>query len=868
MSALKFGHRRLFLGRSTATRAGATGVVVGLIVGLSVSLVSALVPTPAEASTSSAVTVAARSYDLNYENAPFPDLAVTVSKTTDLVSQGILVSWTGGKKSVRPQGSVGGENFMQIAQCWGDDPLNPGHPDRTTCQYGAFPNAGRDSNVLDNVTDPSDEEFNLKSIAPEDVQYTAKGAGGLSPTYTSIPFRAVSGETVASVVPNAQGVLVHDTSIDVNTNEFFTQFTSNEIKWAGADDTGAGSVKFEVQTSMQSPGLGCGQPIIVTGQPITGQSCWLVVIPRGTGDSGVTSIIRPGLFWDAWQHHVAVKLDFKPVGIRCEIGGTEAALSGSELIGGAIASWQPNLCTGATKSAFVLSTGNEADAAAKASKTAPSPLALTSRPLGVDALNGTADPLQYAPVGISGLSLTFAVDRRVTPIDGIKQEYKDRETQAFTSLNLTPRLVAKLLTSSYISSLPPGADLAHVNYNSYADQGNNAANLTRDRDFLDINDEEWASQDLNSTSLADLLVPSGRSDLAVALWRYVLSDPDALAFLAGTPDPWGMVVNPWYSTSATVNLSTIGLSLPRDNFPKADPVETAGTAGSNGAGPVNLVTWRPYTSDFENGAYLTLRGDGQLLGGWDTTYTPPKYAKTARSLVGEQGVLGLTTTAAAARYQNVTASLLNSAGEYVAPTEASLTAAASAMTPSAAQPKVLEFDPDSSAAIAASNAYPLAMPVYAALNPLQTDVVLRGKYANMIRYAAGPGQVSGPEIGQLPEGYAPMPASWVTQALTAATAIEQGISPIAAPVVNVTPTPAAASTTAATVTVRSPGASVIAPVVTDPVVTGTAAGPLLGLATPLDPQTGPAGLAIPAGLLSGLAAAGAVPMISRFKRRL
>ena len=870
MSALKFGHRRLFLGRSTATRAGATGVVVGLIVGLSVSLVSALVPTPAEASTSSAVTVAARSYDLNYDNAPFPDLAVTVSKTTDLVSQGILVSWTGGKKSVRPQGSVGGENFMQIAQCWGEDPLNPGHPDRTTCQYGAFPNVGRDSNVLDNVTDPNDEAFNLKSIAPEDEQYTAKGTGGLVPTYTSIPFRAVSGETVASVAPNAEGVLKHDTSIDVNTNEFFTQFTSNEIKWAGADDTGAGSVKFEVQTSMQSPGLGCGQPIIVSGRPIVGQSCWLVIIPRGTGDSGVKSITRPGLFWDAWQHHVAVKLDFKPVGIRCEIGGAEAALSGSELIGGAIASWQPSLCAGTTNSAFVLSTGNEADAAFKASKTVPSPLALTSRPLGADFLNGAADPLQYAPVGISGLSVSFAVDRRVTPIDGIKQEYKDRETQAFSSLKLTPRLVAKLLTSSYISSLPPGADLTHVNYHSFADQGKNPANLTRDRDFLAINDEEWASQDLNSTSLADLLIPSGRSDLAAALWRYVLSDPDAVAFLSGTPDPWGMIVNPWYSTSATVNPSTVGLSLPRDNFPKADPVEKAGTTGSNGEGPVNLVTWRPYTSDFENGAYLTLRGDGQLLGGWDTSYTPPKYAKTARSLVGEQGVLGLTTTASAARYQNVTASLLNPAGEYVTPTESSLTAAAAAMTPSVVQPKVVEFDPDSSAAIAASNAYPLAMPIYAALNPLQTDAVLRAKYANMIRYAVGAGQISGPEIGQLPEGYAPLPASWVSQAQTAATAIEKGISPIPAAVANVAPTSAAVAASAPRPgLVQSPVmAPETAPVVTTPAVTGDAAGPLLGLATPKDPPAGPAGLAIPAGLLSGLAAAGAVPMISRFRRRL
>jgi len=858
---------------SLPTRVGASAVVIGLLVGLAVSCLVALLPVPAMASTSSAVTVAATDYDLDYGNAPFPDLAVTVSKTKDLVSQGILVSWTGGKKSVRPQGNVGGENFMQIAQCWGEDPLNPGHPDRTTCQYGAFPNVGRDSNVLANVTDPADPDYNVKSVAPEDVQYTAPGRGSFVPTYTSIPFRAVTGEEVASVVSNSQNVLTHDTAIDVNSNAFFTQFTSNEIKWAGSDDSGIGSAKFEVQTSMQSPGLGCGQPIIQTGQPVRGQSCWLVLIPRGTGDSGVASITRPGLFWDAWQHHIAVQLDFEPVGIRCEIGGTEAQLSGSELIAGAIASWQPNLCAGATNSAFVLSTGNEADALVKASKTVPSPLALTSQPLDQGTLaSGSADPLKYAPVGISGLALSFAIDRRVTPVDGVSQEYKDRETQAFTSLKLTPRLVAKLLTSSYISSLPPGADLKHVNYLDYSNPGKNAANLTRDQDFLAINDPEWAAQDLNGTALSDLLVPTGRSDLAIALWRYILSDADAAAFLDGTPDPWGMIVNPWYSTNAAVNPSTVGLKLPRDNFPKADPVEKAATTGSTAQGPINLVTWRPYVSDFENAAYLTLRGDGQLLGGWDTTYTPPKYAKTARGLVGEQGVLGLTTAASADRYQNVVASLLNPAGEFVAPSTASLTAAGTAMTATAAQPAVLEFDPDSSAATGASNAYPLALPVYAALNPLQTDSQLRAKYANMIRYAAGSGQITGPEIGRLPEGYAPLPASWVAQAQAAATAIERGISPV--PVAVATPAiPPTAAETATPTTSASRPSTVAAPSgvpeisTTAPEATGAAAAALLGKPTPNDPDPGPAGLALPAGLLSGLAAAGAVPMISRLKRK-
>jgi hypothetical protein len=787
-----------------------------------------------------------------------PELAVTVSQTADLVSQGIVVSWTGGakKKSVRPQNPIQGENFLQIAQCWGDDPMNPGHPDRTTCQFGAFPNIGRDSNVEDNTTE------HPNNIAIQDAQFTAKGTSSFNPTYTSIPFRSVDGRVVKSVEASPTGALIHNTSVEMGNNQFFTKYTSNEVTWAGQDSSGSGSVKFEIQTAMQSPHLGCGQPVMLTGKPITGQSCWLVVIPRGTADSGQTNITRPALFWDAWQHNIAVKLDFKPVGVRCDIGSTETQLTGSELIAGAIASWQPNLCSGTAGSAFVLSTGSESDALVKASTTGSSPLAFTSRPL----ITTTADPLEYAPVGIGGLAVSFAVDRRVQPVPGMSQDFIDRETQPFTSMKLTPRLIAKLLTASYIASLPPGADLSHVGYLGFRDQGHNAKNLTKDPDFLAINDAEWAAQDLNSISLSDMLMPAGRSDLAVQLWRYVISDPDAVAWLNGTPDPWGMIVNPWFSTNSDVNKTGTGLVLPRDNFPKADPVTYVDPLSlqvpksSNAVGDLNLVTWRPYTSNFDQGAYLTLRGDGKLLGGWDSTLTPPAYGKTARSLVGEQGVMGVTTTASAVRYQNVTASLRNSAGEFVSPTTASMLAAAAAMTPTPTQAQVLEFDPSSAQAHAAPSAYPLTMPIYAAANPTIVDTGLRAKYAALIRYAASSGQVSGTALGQLPDGYASIPASWALQALAAAAAIENLPVSASAPV-------AVAAQGATPAVIPAPAIAGGAVAATAPAAMGSAAGPLLGQATPADPVGGPAAAAVPTGILAGLAAAGGFPLFLRFRRK-
>ena len=823
---------------------GISGILTGTFVGALVLLSGAVLPTStASAETSSAVTIAAADQDAAIDSAPFPDLAVTVSQTSDLVSQGVLVSWTGGKKSGVPSTDNAGTNFLQIMQCWGGD--KPDEVDRTTCQYGGFGAVGatRDS-VVNSDAD----------VAPEDVAYTQPSPNFAVPTYTSIPFRSVTGTTVESVKDNVK------LPVNVNSNEFFTQFTSNEIKWAGTGANGEGAAKFEIQTALQAPGLGCGSPVVEASGTTTGRSCWLVVVPRGTADVGEQQNNRPGLFWDNWKHRVAVKLDFKPLGVTCAIGAAERQIAGSELASGAVASWQPALCNGAGGAIYTISSGNEADALVAASGTMGGALALTSRPLATEA---GADPLVYAPIALSGVAISFAVDREPRASDTTPASSVERAGLSFTELKLTPRLVAKLLTNSYLSSLPVGADKKHLGFVSAADPGHNPQNLSFDPDFLAINDPEWADQSISSPSLSDLLLPQGRSDLAWQLWRYVLSDPDAAAFLAGTPDPWGMVVNPWSSTEATRNPSGSALIIPRDNFPKADPTEQAGTV-SPATSPVNLVTWRPYTNDYDQSAYLTLRGDGQVLGPWDPAPSSgvPKYTKSARNLVGQQRVLGLTDTASAEKYRVVTARLRNAAGEFVAPSVASLSAAAAAMTATAAQPSVYDYDPAGPGAIAAPTAYPLAMPVYAAANPATTDATLRADYAAFIRFAATTGQEPGTSSGQLPAGYAPIPAGWRTQALTAADSIQSGVTAAAAPSGAAAPPPVALSPGSRGGTVPpAPATSSTAPTATGDTAV------LLGAATPDDPASSSMAAALPASLLSGLAAAGAVPLLSRIRRR-
>lgn len=907
--------------------ASATGIIVGLLVSVTTGLaVSMATPSSAQAVDSSSVTLTAAANDMNGGvDAPLPDLAVTVSQTQGLLSQAIQVSWTGGKASSTPSSSTGGANFLQIAQCWGEDPQNPGHPDRTTCQYGGFgSNVGAtrsgavecplgevngDTVRLNPVVDPHD----YPNTTGTDADYSKPCERGLSPV-TGIPFRAAANAgTVSTVLPDPAvdggtgvrnayeeysapgtpldatiqqsgktpvlgGALTVPTTaniggesqnlvgVNLSSNQFFTKYTTNEIPWAGTGADGNGATKFEIQTAVQAPGLGCGA--LVT-DPASGlsvpQPCWLVVIPRGAHDSGSAEITKSGLWWDAWKHNIAFKLDFKPTAQRCAIGGTEKQLSGSALIEGAIASWQPNLCLGSTGSTFVVSTGNEAAALTKASGTVPSPLALTSRPLQTSG----KDPVQYAPVALSGLAISFSIDRYAVPDiytgHPTPAGYIAKNTTAFTSMNLTPRLIAKLLTNSYWLSLPAGASRTHIGYVDPADPGKNAQSLVKDPDFLSKqSSDEWNYQYLASISLADLLVPNGQSDEAFQLWKYALSDQEGRDFLAGKPDEWGMTVNPFF---ATVDSTwSPALTLPNVTFPKADPITTANSLPadlSQGNDSINLLTYRPYTPSFATGAYDALRGDGQVLGTWNTV--KKTYDKTVRNLVGTQKVLAVTTTEAAARYSNVTASLRNPAGNFVSPTASTMTAAAVAMRPTTGSAAVFGFDFASTPAAAASNAYPLTMPVFAAINPLQTDSTLRATYANFIRYAVQAGQVPGVGTGQLPDGFAPIPQTWVDQAMVSANAIEQGISPLSlvagttviASASNGFVTPRSSTMTSEDVNAPNP----------NPTATGAAAGALAGKPTPADPILGPVSAAVPAGLLSGFAAAGAVPLYGRFRRR-
>jgi hypothetical protein len=706
--------------------------------------------------TKSAKSVSSSEYELDYRNAPMPDLKVTVSQTKNLTAQGVDISWTGAApNSARPEGG-GGANFLQIFQCWGEDPDRPGHPDRTTCQYGAYPGPGT-----------SRSEFtNPQSIDPQDTKFTKPGTSFFDSPYTSIPFKSATGETVWDLKRNNSGALAIDPTVSMSSNQFFSRLTTNEVTWAGSDSAGTGNVKFELQTASSSPGLGCGSPIKV-GKNFEGQPCWLVILPRGIKDNRQNAIVQSGLFWDAWKHHLAIKLDFRPLGVRCPIGVPERIVQGSELAGAAFASWQPRLCNEGAKSAFVISNQFDGDALETASSLESSPLAITTRAL----KNESEDSLVYAPLAIGGISVSFSIDRRVDETKLIPPALRAVNQTPFQSLRLTPRLLAKLLTNSYTDSLPIFANHGAVSLNP--------RNISQDPDFLAVNSDtdHWQYMDLKFGGIGDALVPNSRSYLAERVWTYIMSDSEGRDFMAGKPDPFGMKINPWFSSDAKINPSGTAFTLPNFSFPKSDPVEkpdTTSTGGLSPSGAINVVMWRPYLSDFEEGARATLTGNAYELGSWDVSKQPPGFGKTPRSPLGFRKVFAITTTTAAARFQSLQVALRNPAGNYVSPTLDSLQISQNAMTPSSANAGVYELDLSSEKTKAASGAYPLAVPIYAAINPLQSESKTRLAYANLIKFAVTEGQNPGTEIGDLPPGYAPLSSKFVKTALEVSNKIKLG----------------------------------------------------------------------------------------------
>jgi hypothetical protein len=760
-------------------------------------------------------------------------MAVTVNQTQSLTHQAVSVSWTGapptncgatGSASCQFQG-----DYLQIMQCWSDPQTEQG-PDPTQCEYGGESSTPTSAYPIDNtgfeysrvLSEESWSDYSALQVPPTWVDTTDN--------YDIEPFDAVNGTVV-----NQQA----DYGWDQNPygpkqfwlNPYYSFNTTNEIDFARTYANGAGQQLFDVDTGLEAPGLGCGQDI----EPGAGNvdivpKCWIVVVPRGTpgqenppnsnigDDSGVvTSPLSP----TAWANRIQIPIQFNPLGSSCTLGGNAQQILGNELAEPAAASWLPALCgqPGAPLFGYI----QDSDEAARTNLTSPAygaaGMSVFSNPIDASQIDST-NPVVYAPLTLSGVVVGFNIERYPGTDPSTGNPYAGEVPLAgdqVANIYLTPRLVAKLLTESYQAQLE---DVTNDSSSAYAWIQHNPVSILTDPDFLQYNPE---FAELTTTELIDagtVIVEEASSDANREVWQWILSDPAALAWLQGQPDPWGMRVNPLYTK--TLELAGKSAGVAPDNFPKSDSYchqtgEQVVGPPPQDARPLCVLDWSPYSltqaaaaenaAEANDGAKTTFNLAQSPQNAWGSNGPQPS---------GTHFIFCITDTVSAARFGLQTADL-SAAGDdgpdptFVAPNTSDLLAGEKAMAPSAIS-GVLEPDPSSTAA----GAYPLTMLTYAATRPETLSASQRALYAQFLSYATGTGQTQGFNPGQLPAGYVPLPSGLVAEDATARATILNPPSFPAAAAPTATPAPVATTTAPPLPLTQYSSAPASAPTTTSP----------------------------------------------------
>lgn len=725
-------------------------------------------------------------------------LQVTVNQTQDLDNQTVSVSWTNGPPTFSGNPSQGFStsfdgNYVQIFECWSDplDTQSPG-PQPSQCEFGG-------ENVSSSyypVPDGIGHEYERILSQPGWSTYGQVG-GYTDPStgYEVEPFTAVDGTTV-NLSANYNWDLNPNAPQQFWLNPYFSFATTNEIDFARTYANGTGTALFQVDNGLEAPGLGCGQQA-ADGDTQT-PDCWLVVVPRGTpaqenppGLTGSEIVATSPLTPEAWANRVVIPLQFNPVGTDCNINAVPQQVIGTELASPALQSWEPALCgeTGSPDVSYI----QDNDDAARLNLTDPTygsvGMSVFTDPIDPDQL-ATPSDLVSAPLTLSGAVVAFNIQRvPITEPDGSSNPSElALAGSRIQNIYLTPRLVAKLLTESYESQFR-GLRLSEAP-TAYQWVKNNPVSIFTDPDFLQYNPEFTLLQTSSLIDAGNMVVEEGSSDAAAALWRWVLADPAARQWLSGTPDPWGMQVNPYYDLNAASNPSGVGFdSPPLETFPKNDPYcDNTGAivgVGVNAAParPICIQDWSPYMGSFEAAAQAAASANDGAKTTLNTSASSPDTAWTANGpqLPGQDLIISFTTTTDAAQYGLQTASLSQAGDDgpdptFIAPTASSMLAAEGSMTPATAGGPLAP-----NPATTAPGAYPLTMLTYAATDAATLSSASRSTYAALLRYAAGSGQTPGPDPGQLPAGYVPLPSSLAAQTLTAASTIEDWKPPAPTP---------------------------------------------------------------------------------------
>lgn len=776
----------------------------------------------ADPATSSALTVAwandsstASAYQpprdtSNVHYSSLKNISVTVDETSGVGDQAVGVQVTGFAATKSATDAFTGTpytdamNFMQAMECWGDDPLSATF--NQTCEWGGRygPNNGIGSTVYPD---------NLPRVPTIDMAPTSTRA---DPDLLDVPFlpygttTPVTGHQIAGATPTDPPVYP--------LFDLFGVSTTNEVESARMDSSGSGAFDFETQDSTDAPEMGCGE---------AGHTrCWLVLVPRDTiyggHDSSCSQIIggdyEPYAYGransiqagspvnpncDYWNNRIDIPLDFTPTGSNCTASTSERDIVGSEMMVGAMASWQPELCAD-LKTTYSFASNPDAVARTQLVEAqANAGMAFGSGPVAASELTDddqsilSQTQLSYAPVAVTSVVFGFLAEGTNGRI---------------TTLTLSPRLVAKLLTQSYEFTVPSNSADPSANFAHLPAVNRSYVLWSQDPDFQALN-PDWKQFTTNPA----IILPGPQSaDVIEQLWRWIDADPDASEWLGGAPDPWGMTVNPYYlpkgnpaaevptfnadgtpaldssgnPVDAAVGLSNLDGSpmkigeVAQNSFIKADASLVPLDLNPPGQVPIRYPfgsnQFAPYAATFALGARSAFRADPGSQTVWDPNQIDPAGDKGAwisggPQIPGQRFAIAFTDAASAQRYDLSTASLTvdGSPTVAVAPTDAAVSAAVSTALVASTDPAVQQVDPSK----AGAGAYPLTTLVYATVNLTASTSDSRTDFANFINEVTTKGQTPGVQVGELPPGYVPLTPALAGQAAAAATAITSFVPP-------------------------------------------------------------------------------------------
>lgn len=748
---------------------------------------------------------------------PFDDLEVTVNQTSNLTNQAISVTWSGGEPTVRAGGADFAEHFLQVMQCWS----KPGAdgPEPENCQFGATDGVygGRNTGLFGNGGFADD-----RVISRGDFASYRRGQGVLDEetNWQWLPFESVTGDTIdIQTDPKIQSAAEAG---EYWLNPFFSINTTNEIVGGKTRADGTGEELVELHTGQESNGLGCGQTVLRGGVI---PDCWLVVVPRGAAVDenadtidertweGNPAVMTSPLAPAAWAHRIEFPLEFNPVSSPCDISAEQRRIVGTELVLRAIRSWQPTLCQTPGLPPFAYTPVPDSSARLQVvnrSVGAPG-MAITPRPVAPTVVSPD-NPVVYAPIALSGMVIGFNVERIPDSV-AAPPEAEELRGVRIAELNLTPRLVAKLLTQSYrtqveVANADPAAQEDEDEAEQYEWVADNPTQLDHDPDFLQFNEEFEFLEISGGKNFGGLVLSITTSDSARLIWDWIFADSEAAEWLSGEPDEFGMVVNPAYATDPDANRSGVPFGDPiPESFPKSEPFcfqgDPVGAGGRVVPPPLCGTDWLPYANSFREAAQRTrAANDTAKANANSEAVSSDRYWRSdGPQPLGTRATLSLTDSASAVQYGLQMANL-SRAGDngddraFIAPDDDGLLAGYEAMVPSDV-PAVVTTDPEADA----PDAYPLTMLSYALVTPHPIDERARNDYASFIEYAVGDGQEAGFELGELPLGYIELPDELREQARAAAALVRQGGPPVPT---TTTVAPATTATTAAPPTTQAP----------------------------------------------------------------